>query len=351
MIVYLGVVLWIIIFGGLQTQKARYYIADDGTYSVYNSLVYIFLLILPFIFVGGLRYNVGTDFFNYYMMNPEKEEIIRRISTWDEPFVYIVAYYCRLIWNNGGTVIFVEQLITILLVFHGLRKFDIESYTLPLLLYIFYCGWLFTFNGVRQAMACSFIFAFSKCKEGERFTLLKDIIICIIASSMHRTAVFMIPFLVLSKRRYSFRMIGIAAFVGYIISTMGSYAYSFMGGTAENVGEYAIREIHNLRVVVAFVPAILCVYALIQNCENFIDKNSVLMNMATFNAFITFGTRNSAYLNRFSYFTVLYCMCLIPKAEEITGVRNLFRGIVACLFFLYFLYDIRDGGQFYWIFD
>lgn len=352
MSVYLLTVVWIFVFGLIQGRNVK--LGDplsNGERKVITPFIYLLPLAGALIFVGGFRYNVGTDFWSYYMLfRPTYGDIVERFQQLDEPIIYALTYYCRLLWDEGIFVIFVEQALTILLVFKGLREHNTKNYTLPLLLYIFYCGWLFTFNGVRQGLAVALIFAFSG-KKG-KFWYLRYALVCFVAFLIHKTALLMIPFLLLSGRKFDWLQILFLIVAGVAIYLGGDMAYTYMGGTAENVGDYATNDINFVRVLVAFVPPSICIIALFKGLNGFLSRNKTIINLVAFNAVIMIATMGSAYINRFSYYTMIYNMVLIPKMEDIFEEKSkrLFLIMVFILFFAYFLYETRSVADFQWAF-
>ena len=84
----------------------------------------------------------------------------------------------------------------------------------------------------------------------------------------------------------------------------------------------------------------------------FIEQNNLLINLVSLNAVVTIATMGSAYLNRFSYYTVIFNMLLIPKLEVLFDVKSkkIYEIAVFALFFIYFLYEIRNAADFAWAF-
>lgn len=347
--VYICTLLLIFIFGTLEYQKRMWTrLSYEETTKLANG--YLFLLVGVFLFVGGFRFRVGTDYGAYAgSYTGTFEEILFRIVNFDEPIIYIISSLCRIIWNEGIFVIFVENAITVLLVIKGIRDYETESYVLPLMFYVMYCGWTFSFNGIRQAMAGALIFAFSKRQDGQ-FWIIKYIVICIVAFLIHKSAIFMLPILILANRKIDFKQVLIILGVAYACPYLGEFALDFMD-TSLNT-EYAAHSVNTIRVIVSMAPAVLGILS----DSDFKKENAFLMNMAFLNAFITFTTRNSALMYRFSSYTVMYLMLFIPKCANIftEQSKKLYKVLVGVLFFLYFAYEINSGNgnlsDFQWAF-
>ena len=355
MTVYICTLLLVFVFGTLEYQKRKrkritYGIVEcRDTRKLKNG--YLFLIVAVFLFVGGFRFNVGTDFTAYAGSSYTETfaEIANRIIDLDEPIIFIITSICRAIWDEGVFVIFVENAITVLLVMKGIRDNETENYTLPLLLYVMYCGWTTSFNGVRQALAGALIFAFSKPKGGKLW-ILKYIVLCFVAFLVHKSAIFMLPVLILANRKIDFVQILIILGVCCTFPYLGEFALDFMNASLDS--EYAAHSVNIIRVLVALAPVLL---GLLSSSE-FKEDNRFLVNMALLNALITLTTRNSALMYRFSDYTVMYLMLFIPKCSRLftkqsKGIYNL---LVFVLFFVYFVFEIQTGNgnlsNFQWAF-
>lgn len=350
--VYTITLILVCILGILEYQRRteeNNLIRRDYT-KVKASQIYLFVIIAIFLFVGGLRFKVGSDYVAYASSYTASfNEIKQKFLMFDEPIIYVITDLARKLWNEGIFVIFVENALTVLLVFKGIKSYEQKSYVLPLCLYIMYCGWTSSFNGVRQSLAVAFIFAFSKRGEGKCW-ILKYIIVGFIAFLIHKSALFMIPILLLANRKIDFKQIIYILIAALVIPKLGVYALDFMNTSLDT--EYASHSVNMLRVLVAIMPAILSICC----GKKFREENTFLVNMAVFNALITITTRNSALMYRFSDFTNIYLMLLIPKCEIkfTNNSRWVYKAMVIILFYIYFLHEVSSGNgnlnNFQWAF-
>lgn len=350
MTVYIVTLLLIALLGTLeynQRLSESYYEDELGYQKKYN--LFFFLIAAVFFFVGGFRYQVGTDFSSYYSgWTASWPDLLLKFQTLDEPLIYLLTNVCRTIWDEGIFVIFMENAITVSLVLKGIRDWEYESWTMPLIMYILYCGWTGSFNGVRQAMAGAIIFAFSRKTDGN--WILKYAIVCFVAFLMHKTALFMLPILILANRKIDFRQILLILGAGMAMPYMGQYALNFIGDTLDS--NYASHSVNIIRVFVAVVPLVL----LVHSGDEFREKNHFLTNMALINALIAISTRNSALMYRFSDYTDMYLMLFIPRLSDLfsENSKRMFRAVVVALYFAYFAIEIRSGNghlnEFQWAF-
>lgn len=356
MIVYYGVVISVLFFGMLaqyvnSKSKLTQTSLSEGEVKYKNNYgIFYFILFAVFVFVGGFRYYVGTDFGGYYKMYVFSwTEIVEAFKTLDEPGLKLLSYLARLIWNDGISVIFFSNLITTLLVFRGISKFDNNDITIMLLIYIFFAGWTFSFNGVRQALAASVIFAF--VKVGEKSWILKYTVLCFIAFLFHKSALMMLPILILSRRKFDKQQVIVLLFSAFIIPLFFDFAFSFMGtdSTNEEALLYIDKQINPIRVVVSFAPIILLFF--VQDKKDYFGKNSFAVNLIIYNAILTFTTMNSAYLNRFTYYTKMFLIIYFPSVLK--SMRKDYRIAatiaIVVLYFLYFRYELTNGvGNVIW---
>lgn len=350
MSVYIITLSLIAILGSLEyRQRLAFSYYEDGYVYQRKNNFYFFLILAVFLFVGGFRYQVGTDYYSYYAgWTTTWSNLIVKFRTLDEPLIFLLTNICRMIWNEGIFVIFVENAIIVLLVMKGIRDWEYESWTMSLMMYILYCGWTDSFNGVRQAMAGAIIFAFSK--KSDRHWILKYVAVCFVAFLVHKTAIFMLPILILANRKVDFRQILIVFGTAIAMPYIGSFVLNFIGSSLDN--NYALHAVNIIRVLVSIVP----LFFLLVSDSSFRDDNHFLSNMAIINALLTISTRNSALMYRFSDYTVMYMMLFIPKLSVVfsESSRKLFNASVILLYFIYFATEVRSGNghlnSFQWAF-
>lgn len=320
-------------------------VSSDGFVRYKNHYGFFYpLLFFAFVFVGGFRYYVGTDFGGYYKLyNFKWDDILLAFKELDEPGLKFVSFIARNIWDDGASVIFFACLITTILVFYGISKFDNNDITLMLLIYILIAGWTFSLNGVRQAMAASIIFAFARVNKNN--WILKYVLICCIAFLFHKSALMMLPILLLSHRKFNKSQVLLLVISAVLIPLFFDFAFDFMGAdtTNEDALQYIDRQINPIRVIVAFAPAILLIF--VEDKKRFFEDNGFALNLMLFNAILTLTTMNSAYLNRFTHYTSMFLMIYYPVVfKAITKKLRVFAIVFVILFyFLYFRYELTNG--------
>ncbi len=313
---------------------------NNYNYKNIYGLSYVFLII-SFVFMSGFRYYVGTDYGAYYKSVYTWENVRDSFINFDEPIVKLITFLVRNIVNDGLAVIFVLALITILLCFYGINKYDEGHICDTLLLYIFLGVFGFSFNGVRQALAVAFIFAFS----GEKKSILNNIIVILIAFLIHKSALFVLPILIIAQRKIDKKQVIIIIVSAFVLPLFFDRFYSFMGVSSSNLEamEYATHTINPIRIIVSFAPLVLLLF--LKNKKNFFEKYSFLVNMVFVNAMLTVTTANSALLNRMVQYTCVYISLYIPKYRQYMKTKNdelLFMGIILMLYFIFWQHELGD---------
>ena len=347
MTAYFITILLVIVFGIYAESHVYERLNKNGEWTLFVPKRFLIPLVILFCVIGGLRFGIGMDFYNYYIgFKAEWAEILLRLTTFEEPLIYAVTKLSRQIWDNNQFVIFVENAIIVLLLFKAFYEFKEHEYIMPLLLYMFYGGWLFSFNGVRQAIAVMIVFAFSNDKG--KYPLVKYVIAVSVASLFHKSALLMLPILFFSRRKIDGRQVLLMIGIGYAISSFGGVFYSYMNATEEAVGLYATSSINILRVLVTIIPVVFIALFWLSGDQEFLHDNRITVNMTIVNMIICICTRNSPYMNRMSYYTVIYSIFLIPKFKRILGNSEmLYNFVTAVLFFVFFLYEAR-GYSYVW---
>lgn len=311
------------------------------------SIFYV-LLFLVFVFIGGFRYYIGTDFGGYYKYDYTWDEIIGLFKNLEEPILKLVSVLCRMVWNDGVCIILVSTFLITALTFYGFSKYDDNEITLLLLFYIFVGAWLFTFNGVRQALACAIVFAVTSSLDKKDFGktgIIKIVLWCLFAYLVHKSAILLIPAVLLSRRRIDFKQLVFILACAVAIPLLFDNAFSIMDVDVENqdAAEYIYHEINPIRVAVALAPLVLLLF--VNDRREFFDNENFIVNMEFFHIVLTITTMNSAYMNRITQYTLLFTIVFIVKAlKRIDGnLRFVITSGAVLLYFLYWLYGMNNS--------
>lgn len=364
MTVYYSLIIFLIVFGAFAQYTNAHNPAHElvsasgkGITKNYYSFFYL-LIIAAFLFIGGFRYYVGTDFGGYYKEIVTFPDLIDSIKQFDEPIIKIITFLSRKIWDDGVFVIFVENALIVLLIFYGISKYDKNNIMFYSLLFLFTGIWTFSFNGVRQAVACAIIFAGISIIEKQENTtfklVLKIAFLCFVAYLTHKSAIFMLPMILISHGKFDYKQILLLIVSSAVIPLFFSGAYEVMDTNSSSVegAIYINQEINPIRVLVAIPPLVLI--AFVKDRKELFDEDRVVTNMALFHSILTVTTMNSAYMHRITQYTLCFMMVFIVNCmNKMSGrTRRTATVVTLILYFSYWLYGVLSANEvFHWSFS
>lgn len=319
----------------------------------YKNIAQIFILIIGFIFisVAGFRLNIGDTYFykhsyeNFYQYNLSEFTIKQGFD--------IFQYFLYQMSPDPQFMIFITSLVTqsaIIYTFYKYRSyFELEIY-----MYIT-CGlFLVTMNGLRQAFVGALLFLATKLIVKRRF-ITYLIVVCIL-STMHSTALIMIPIYFIAIREAWSK----STLVIILISMLGFIFFNELMPTFFDIlgeeSKYAVYEdtmsqkgqgSSLMRVLVNAVPVILAYCNRKRLKENWNDSN-VFVNISIINLiFITFALYNWIFA-RFQLYFQFYNIVLLPYVIKTCFDRKEERNLIYYLFlicyFIFFYYEQVIGG-------
>lgn len=353
MVVYISTIALVSFFGCFaqmhNKMKRRGLRGEQDPINKYG-IWYVFLFLTLFI-VSGFRYQVGTDFGYYYTMPVDSwSQVASDFLTLDEPLMKLIVYLTRSIWDEGIFVILVLSFLTLVLVFYGISHYDDNEITLILLLYIFSGAMGFAFNGIRQALAASFVFAFSQ--KSKKHWLLKYIIIVFIAFLIHKSALVMLPLLLLAQMKVSGKRVLLLFASAAVLPFCFDFILDLMhvNTTSPEALAYIEQTINPLRIVVSFAPLLLIL--VMQDRKKFLLENAFITNLSILNAVLMLSTYNSAYLNRVTQYTGLFLILFIPRALQFVEKKLRFLLTVLALVCYAVFWKVEMGeAMFQWSFS
>lgn len=154
-----------------------------------------FLFIATFVFIAGARYNVGADYISYLYIY---EDFTTMGHTRRETFEPLFVYISRFLGQQGFHYCIYFSLWAFIQIFFVVRAVKHERELLPyigafIFLHSFFLNWM---NGIRQCIVeCVFFWALLFVKQKRILIFLLIIYIC---SFMHKSALFLMPFCLLS---------------------------------------------------------------------------------------------------------------------------------------------------------
>lgn len=363
MVVYFSFILFILVVGGLaHYNNSRMKVITNSTNEQAvilnkNSIsknanhygIWWLILFAGIFFIQAFRFYVGADYGYYFNVDVDWQFVVDKFKNFDEPLLYLVSFIARGIWDHPLANIIAFSFFITLFLFYGISNYDDNDITISLLLYTLVGGLLFAFNGVQQALALTFIFACSK--RSEKHWVLKYVIVILIASMIHKSALMFLPFLILSQFKINKYQQVLLVGSAFAVPLFFNFGYQIME-VANRESEYILESINPIRVLVAFAPLVLLYFV---DRKTFFGKNYFVTNMTILNAMLTLTTMNSAYLNRFTKYLSIYLIIFVPKClKDMPKKSRLISSIViVLLYFMYFTYEVSISSSlsdFRWIF-
>lgn len=314
-------------------------------------MFFVFFAVVIFVLVSGLRANIGDTY--AYIEGYEK---LAEFNGFTEDAKDIGFGVFQLILYNINTdpqfMIFVTSLITQVCILYGLYKYR-SYFELEVYMYIT-CGiFLVTMNGVRQALVGAILFACTKLIVDGKF-ISYAIIVCIL-STMHSSALIMIPIYFIARQKAWSK----STFIIIVLSTVGFlFFYEIMPHVFDMMGDSSYTEYESLmmeegqgsslmRVIVNAVPVILAFIGRDKLKENWPESN-IFINMSLINLiFITFALYNWIFA-RFQLYFQFYNIVLLPyiikSCFNDRKQRDLVYYIFLLCYFGFFYYEQVIGG-------
>jgi hypothetical protein len=192
---FLGLSLWCLGTIAARREKINLY---KGQKVPFFSWEIVFALLL-FALISGIRWNVGTDHLNYLR---NYQDLLRgwdlRRDNYETGYVLISNFFAYLGFHFTINFAFFA-LLQLFLIYYAFRD---ERYLLPYLglLIVFGEPYLMWMNGIRQAVAaCLFVFSIKYIIEK---SLIKYVLVILLATTFHKSAIFLLLFYFLPNINY-----------------------------------------------------------------------------------------------------------------------------------------------------
>ncbi len=316
----------------------------------YIEYMMIFMVILVFILVAGLRLNIG-DTYVYIQQYEALGNFNGILEGKDKGFTVFILFLYR-ISTNPQFMIFITSLVTQLGNIITLAKyrsyFELETY-----MYITSGYFLTSMNGIRQSLAATIVFFFTKYIINGRF--IPYLIIVLIMSTIHGSALIMIPvYFIVRNKAWSKQTIIIIV----LTSIAFLFFYQLVPILMDIIGNSTYKEYEKdlltagggssfMRVLVNLVPVILS-YIYRDKIKKIWPESDIFVNMSLLNLIIIlFATYNWIFA-RFSIYFELYNFILLPfiikNCFEERKERNLVYYLFLICYFIFFYREQVIGG-------
>ena len=344
--------IWIVIMLVVNRISETYREEVDGTNSVWRTKpLFAWLIFFPVLLMavyGRPRSDTYLYISIYRSLPSDLSEGLNNVIREKEPgfalFQFLVHFF-----SHGNITIYrlAIALLHAIPIVTVLRRYS-EDYLFSIFIFIAagnHLAWMM--NGLRQFIAVTIIFAATPWIIEKRY--FKAVVTVLIATTFHRSAIFMLPvvFIVSGEawnRRtliFSFMIIGFTVLFARNITLFDEFADT-VGYSMTAVREWGDDGAHPLRVLVAAIPMLLSFIAR----KEVREEETGLINICTNMSIITTGVTlvamvtSGIMVGRMPIYTSLYNLILLPFIiyHHFHGKNSEFVRVMTIIF--YFLYFI-----------
>ncbi|CAG9613768.1 Transmembrane protein EpsG [Bacillus rhizoplanae] len=301
----------------------------------------ILMASLSLVLVAGLRNNIGDTYFYmhaYTITDFNWEYIQKNKDMGFNIFQMVLQKYT----DDPQVMVFITALITNVLIVFILYKYS-RLIDLSLYVYITSGMYLTSMNGIRQYLAAAIIFAATKYIFDGNWK--KYILIVLLASTFHQSALVLIPIYFIIRRKAwsatTFILLFLAVLIVIGFNQFSEFFFAAIGDT--QYGYY--KDFHEgganiLRVAVDAAPLILAYFGR-ERLRELFPKSDYIVNMALLGAvFMLISTQNWIFA-RFAIYFGLYQLILISWVVKLFTKKDqkfVYYAILVC-YFVYFVYE------------
>lgn len=285
----------------------------------------------------------------YHALPSTVDGLIQHMRTVDKDTGFVLfSGILKLILGSSFTPYFIViALIQGLIVALVFRKYS-ESYIISLFLFVAsadYLSWMF--NGIRQFLAVVIIFAATPLMLKKKYVPL--ILIILLASTIHQTALLMIPVVfIVQGKPWNIKTISVIAlsvlallfvdqFTDFLDSSLEETQYSETVSTWKEMGDDGVNPI---RVLVYAMPALLSLVG-----RKYIEADNdpvvnLCVNMSILSVaiyLVAMGT-SGIMVGRLPIYVSLYGYILLPHLIDRMFVEKSARFVKCALVVMYLLY-------------
>ncbi|WP_417898965.1 EpsG family protein [Bacillus haimaensis] len=299
------------------------------------------LATLSLILVSGLRTNIGDTYFyrHAYELHDFTWEFV--ISQKDKGFVFL-QMLLKMFSSDPQILIFSTALITNLLIVIILYKYS-RMIEMSLFVYITSGLFLVSMNGIRQFLAAAIIFAATKyIMDG---SWKKFIVVVLIASTFHQSALILIPIYFLVRRKawtkstFALLVLAMIVVVGY--NQFSSILFSALEDTQYgHYSEFSEGGASILRVVVYAAPLFIA-YLGRGKLRDIFPNSDYIVNLCVLNLIFMIIASQNWIFARFTIYFGLYNLILIAWVVRLVKEKDqkfLYYGIFI-FYLVYFYYE------------
>ncbi|KAB7640216.1 EpsG family protein [Bacillus sp. B3-WWTP-C-10-D-3] len=307
------------------------------------------LIFLSLWLVSGFRYMVGTDF-NAYNLYFENLGSYNLKYPYYEKGYYVLNYVIKLLMDNSQYIFLATSFITIFLITKTLKDYS-NSYILSVFLFVTMYFYYNSFNLVRQYLVVAILFYAIKYILNKSFK--KYLLVITIASFFHITALAMIPFYWILRKKFSNLMYLFMLAVSVCLSL---FTTNIVNLVASIFGKFSVYnnylvEGSSTKSIILITSAIILFSLINKNKLSRINENSIIYINGVYFAlvFSVIAIGNILFFRVAIYFYI-YSLLLIPLF--LAAIDKKLRPVIYTLIFMiltayhYYLLFNNNAGVF-----
>ncbi len=363
----------------LVLQKTYHNVRLNGIKCVDKSLDIIFycitacIFMLPIIAMSGLRYGIGSDYFNYLRFYNVlhgadiREYLIGHINDIDEFYVEPAYYVLNKITPSYRVLLWVLGILQFSIVFIALKSY-LNEFCYPFALYIYLCTqYIYSLNGFRFAIAlCIILIGYVNLSRNRT---KKYIFLLLIAAIFHKTSLICLGMYFLKQFKHKklncFKNIAMYVFIitfpliSELIIRMGGMIPVFERYYSHSV--YAISESMSLGWlwILHIVPVVLPLLLLCREDIFHTEDTSILFRICIMEIpfrVLGFYNNNFTRMVRFSQIVQVILIPLVITRQKSRQKRVLLYAYYIAWYTFYFGYYaiVNDAGAslpYVWIYS
>lgn len=329
---------------------------DKTDISILKHIAFILIL-----FIGGLRFEVGADWFAYEKLFNSVNSFEDIFSVREEKLFMFFQFVCKIIVNSYSFFVFSLFAFTFYLKYNVFNKYSTDIF-LSLIIYIYTLFLIYDLNGIRQGMAMAIVLTSISAILNKRKYLF--IVLVTAACMCHTSAIIFFPFYWLSRIKVSqknmlwitFLCLIISAVIQSLILNSSLFQYLLLMDSFSHYSSYLDNDTLSKEIPILSIPVFQRLLVFIIFILNY-DKLKVseefkrLLINGYFLAIIIFVflSFNSEYAARLSFYYKSLEIFIIPiivssqrKLSHKIVLWGLF--VVLCVSGLYRLLQLPDGG-------
>lgn len=239
----------------------------------------------------------------------------------DKGFYFLSAVIKCIVGNNSVIYLFIIAILQAGMLFYVYRKYS-SRYLVSFFLFLAstdYISWMF--NGMRQFLAATITFIGIKYILDKKYA--KAIILILIASLMHQSALLMIPFIfIVQGKAWNKKTLLFILAVIAVVASIGQFTNVLDSMLAETQYKNVVTDWQSwkdngtsaLRVLVYSIPTILSLIGIkyIRNADDPVVNLSVNMSIVSVGFYIVSMFTSGIFIGRIPIYFSLYSYILLP---------------------------------------